>query len=590
MMRSGVTKRCILLLVCAIAIGSIGAAGPRAGDHAPPSRSALARADDSGVERPPVGAIETHTFKFFLDSALVEGLDAAEVSRRLSIYIGDINYIFAKNTGRSFSFDTATGLTITNEKPQTDSYTGDVPESGFEVWAHAVLTDYPEYGSYGGYMGFDSSGAGVAAGLKWAAVWDPDSLEDGSDDLRDYWVQIDHMVHEMEHVFGAGYSEYYGLNMVDDSTGVDPLLDIYLWDYPDDPYWSTHPDFLTDPLLINIWNNDLAGNPTTRTALLETVLFSDLSATICNICFRNVATMQTSLPDLANILVNVRSAGSLEPVQGADIKIWSVHSCPPYVSELIVDSTTDENGDLLFDWGVSYPFNNFDHLRLIKVYADGFLPAAQYVSVFDAQEARLLEGLDEMTVEFLLDINTPTLISSFCAALEGDEVYLTWELEEACEILGIRIYRDDGPVTEHRLIASLPPATRHYTDRTAEIGVEYSYVIGVVVAGREIVSPSASIYLAVPPVALAPNYPNPFNPTTTISFTIAEKSMVSLKIFDIHGCLVMTLIDRCRLRPDDYEILWDGRNTSGKEVQSGIYLLRLEAGKQTLSRKMVLMR
>ncbi|UCF64434.1 MAG: T9SS type A sorting domain-containing protein [bacterium] len=83
---------------------------------------------------------------------------------------------------------------------------------------------------------------------------------------------------------------------------------------------------------------------------------------------------------------------------------------------------------------------------------------------------------------------------------------------------------------------------------------------------------------------LQQNYPNPFNPTTTIEFDLAKTSEVSLKVFNILGEEVFTLVSD-RLSAGSYSYDWDASN-----LASGVYLYRLQAGDYVETRKMVLMR
>jgi len=94
--------------------------------------------------------------------------------------------------------------------------------------------------------------------------------------------------------------------------------------------------------------------------------------------------------------------------------------------------------------------------------------------------------------------------------------------------------------------------------------------------------------------SLRQNYPNPFNPTTTIQFRVGilgfgETIYTTLKIYNIKGQLVRTLFDEEKLS-GDYNIIWDGRDNSGKEVASGIYFYQLKTKDYTDTKKMVLLR
>jgi len=87
---------------------------------------------------------------------------------------------------------------------------------------------------------------------------------------------------------------------------------------------------------------------------------------------------------------------------------------------------------------------------------------------------------------------------------------------------------------------------------------------------------------------LSDNYPNPFNPSTTISFGLPEKASVCLSVYDISGRLVRTLA-RTDLNAGEYRILWDSRDDAGSAVPSGVYFYHLRAGGFSRSGKMVLM-
>jgi len=81
------------------------------------------------------------------------------------------------------------------------------------------------------------------------------------------------------------------------------------------------------------------------------------------------------------------------------------------------------------------------------------------------------------------------------------------------------------------------------------------------------------------------NYPNPFNPTTRISFRIPEDQAVRLVIYNQLGQVVNTLLDQ-PLTAGEYQLVWRGLNQAGKPVASGLYFYRLLAGDQQLVRKM----
>jgi len=87
---------------------------------------------------------------------------------------------------------------------------------------------------------------------------------------------------------------------------------------------------------------------------------------------------------------------------------------------------------------------------------------------------------------------------------------------------------------------------------------------------------------------LAQNSPNPFNPYTTIRFSLESASLTRLMIYDVQGRIVRRLVDGVR-RAGSHAIVWDGRDGTGNAVPSGIYLYRLESGPQSQTRKMILL-
>jgi flagellar hook assembly protein FlgD len=89
--------------------------------------------------------------------------------------------------------------------------------------------------------------------------------------------------------------------------------------------------------------------------------------------------------------------------------------------------------------------------------------------------------------------------------------------------------------------------------------------------------------------ALEQNHPNPFNPVTNISFSLDTGSDVTLRVYDLTGRVVKTLVDR-RMRAGEHSQEWDGRSETGDEVASGIYFYRLTAGGRTLTRKAVFLK
>jgi hypothetical protein len=88
---------------------------------------------------------------------------------------------------------------------------------------------------------------------------------------------------------------------------------------------------------------------------------------------------------------------------------------------------------------------------------------------------------------------------------------------------------------------------------------------------------------------LAQNFPNPFNPSTEIAYSIREAVRVSVEVVDAQGRLITTLFEGNQA-PGRHSVRWDGRDRSGAAVGSGLYFCRLQAGNTTQVRKMLLTR
>ena len=89
--------------------------------------------------------------------------------------------------------------------------------------------------------------------------------------------------------------------------------------------------------------------------------------------------------------------------------------------------------------------------------------------------------------------------------------------------------------------------------------------------------------------SLEQNFPNPFNPTTTLRFSLKEKGHASFKVYDVAGRLVAILVDEV-MDAGPHEVQWNGKNHLGLSVASGIYFVRMEAGGFKDVRKLVLLR
>jgi hypothetical protein len=88
---------------------------------------------------------------------------------------------------------------------------------------------------------------------------------------------------------------------------------------------------------------------------------------------------------------------------------------------------------------------------------------------------------------------------------------------------------------------------------------------------------------------LAQNFPNPFNPTTSIEFTLPSRQQVSLEVYNTLGQWVRTLVSDFK-SAGRHSVTWNGTDDAGRAVSSGVYFYRLSTESFTTSRKMLLLK
>ena len=163
--------------------------------------------------------------------------------------------------------------------------------------------------------------------------------------------------------------------------------------------------------------------------------------------------------------------------------------------------------------------------------------------------------------------------------------------------LHILAARDGAALFDHEF----PPAMSHFRQARAIFLGDNVWVLGVVSFdfGNYKLEPRGDEDIAVNPVGvddpvatklgLAQNMPNPFNPKTTIAFTLPAPQDVTIDVFDIAGRKVVTLVDD-GLGAGRHLVEWTGRDADGQRVASGVYFYRMRAGEEEFSRKMVLLK
>jgi hypothetical protein len=130
------------------------------------------------------------------------------------------------------------------------------------------------------------------------------------------------------------------------------------------------------------------------------------------------------------------------------------------------------------------------------------------------------------------------------------------------------------------------------TDESYKVFNEYRKTIRVLEYTGDATGLNERTYNVITPddYKLEQNYPNPFNPTTTISFILPLEKKISLKVYDMLGKEVKTLVSNSSLKKGNHQIIWDGTNNFGSKVASGNYIAKLEFGNFAKSIKMTLLK
>jgi len=183
----------------------------------------------------------------------------------------------------------------------------------------------------------------------------------------------------------------------------------------------------------------------------------------------------------------------------------------------------------------------------------------------------------------------PRSLTVVSNALENSAT-LTWNSPSSGDPTGYDVYLDDvlqGNTTDLEWI---------FTDLTSEIiyeaGLKAVYEDGisdmVTMTFSYEVSGADENELTVGPIESL-NYPNPFNPTTTISFETQVECNVAIDIYNVKGQLINTLVNDT-FDAGSHSLIWNGTDDNGNTVPSGVYFYKTKSGKYTTSKKMILMK
>ena len=213
--------------------------------------------------------------------------------------------------------------------------------------------------------------------------------------------------------------------------------------------------------------------------------------------------------------------------------------------------------------------------------------------------SRLLSRLLHGFFFFLFPRVESNWASGLAVANVEEGVRLTWQVNYVYGVQDFRVFRSVNGSDFAFLAHVSPPSTPgkvSFTDpmQNLSYGDKAIYRVDVVVLGGEVRAVGGLVEIEFgPPGALTyvlhQNVPNPFNPVTTITFRLAEPGRTTLKIYDIAGRLVTTVVDD-ELPQGTHVRQWKGHDNSGASVASGIYFYQLIGGRFKDTKRMVVVR
>ena len=211
--------------------------------------------------------------------------------------------------------------------------------------------------------------------------------------------------------------------------------------------------------------------------------------------------------------------------------------------------------------------------------------------------ARIHDGYDTVERSWELTVKTPVELVSFSAELkERSGVLLKWETGYETNNAGFNLLRSQAINGTYQqvnddLLPSDDEGVYEFMDTSVDVGRTYYYKLeDVSINGKRTEHEVVKINITRPEqFELSQNFPNPFNPVTKIYYQLPEPTRVVLKVYNLLGQEVVTLVDE-DMEAGYHATHWYGMDQYGHQLSSGVYYYRMTAGAFTQAKKMVLIR
>ena len=322
--------------------------------------------------------------------------------------------------------------------------------------------------------------------------------------------------------------------------------------------------------------------------------------------------------DVQPLLLHFNLAGPVRPAASMD---WMGQSCPVWTP--LEATYADANGDGMVNTidvlpiGLNYnkvhpgnllpPNSPSSHENMIQL-NPRIKPEVGFISGDTFRVDINVQDLDNLLgISFELLYSEKNYISSDSVLIDpfmGNDLVALYVIDKESGKVSIGASRKagQGGVSNNGTIAQILMIGNKVAPEGTQVDLLLQKVVAIdpngnpidfIVENGEFVTAVESTnesFLGIPKTfCLYQNYPNPFNPTTNIQFQTNKNVKVTLKIYDVLGQEICTLVDEER-QAGYYETIWDGKDGSGKNMASGIYIFTLQAGDFLATKKMILLR
>lgn len=201
------------------------------------------------------------------------------------------------------------------------------------------------------------------------------------------------------------------------------------------------------------------------------------------------------------------------------------------------------------------------------------------------------------------DNSLPVTLATFKAQASFNRVILNWETESEVDNMGFNIYRktetsNDWQKINKTLIAGAGNSSEkheyQFIDQNVIAGKSYSYRLESVSYSGHTETFNQLVKTVAIPVptefAVLPNFPNPFNPQTTLRFQLPEQQRISIFIYDMKGNLIKHLVNNRMFGPGEHQVKWNATNDANETISSGTYVYRVVGKNHAKMGKMIYIR